>query len=304
MNRLGLAITRSNSLMSQPLTWKYCNVEFGTSESEWQITNKQQHIFSHHSFGAFHGTIWLPCFQVIDFGSSCYDNQRIYTYIQSRFYRAPEVIIGARYGMPIDMWSFGCILSELLTGYPLFGGEDEADQLACIIEICGMLPSHLLESAKRTRHFVSSQGHPWYCQVGFGPDGSVQLTGGRSRRGKYRGPPGTKDLASDALRNCEDRAFVDFLQRCLDLDPESRMTPVEAIRHPWLTVRRNSKQLQQQHGDTTTTATTTTHSGPSHLRRHPAATITNTTTTRRHRANKNHNNIVSHSKLAQIIGTM
>ena len=49
--------------------------------------------------------------QVIDFGSSCYEHQRVYTYIQSRFYRAPEVILGARYGMPIDIWSLGCILA-------------------------------------------------------------------------------------------------------------------------------------------------------------------------------------------------
>ena len=46
-------------------------------------------------------------FQVIDFGSSCYEHLRVYTYIQSRFYRAPEVILGAKYGMPIDMWSLG-----------------------------------------------------------------------------------------------------------------------------------------------------------------------------------------------------
>lgn len=45
--------------------------------------------------------------QVIDFGSSCFENQRVYTYIQSRFYRAPEVILGAKYGMAIDMWSLG-----------------------------------------------------------------------------------------------------------------------------------------------------------------------------------------------------
>ena len=46
----------------------------------------------------------------------------MYSYIQSRFYRSPEVMLGLRYGPPIDMWSLACILAELLTGYPLFPG--------------------------------------------------------------------------------------------------------------------------------------------------------------------------------------
>lgn len=54
--------------------------------------------------------------KVIDFGSSCFQDKRMYTYIQSRFYRAPEVILGLPYGPPIDMWSTGCILVELYTG--------------------------------------------------------------------------------------------------------------------------------------------------------------------------------------------
>ena len=171
--------------------------------------------------------------KIIDFGSSCYEHQRIYTYIQSRFYRAPEVIIGAKYGMPIDMWSFGCILAEMLTGYPLFPGEDENDQLACILEIQGMPPSKLLETAKRTRNFFSSKGYPRYCNVTVGGDGRVELVGGRSRRGKYRGPPGTKTLVH-ALKNCEDELFVDFLTKCLDWDPATRMTPPQALRHNWI----------------------------------------------------------------------
>jgi dual specificity tyrosine-phosphorylation-regulated kinase 2/3/4 len=54
--------------------------------------------------------------RLIDFGSSCFEDERIYTYIQSRFYRSPEVILGLPYDIAIDMWSFGCILSELYTG--------------------------------------------------------------------------------------------------------------------------------------------------------------------------------------------
>ncbi len=60
--------------------------------------------------------------QVIDFGSSCFEDERLYTYIQSRFYRSPEVLLGLPYGPAIDVWSMACILAELLTGFPLFPG--------------------------------------------------------------------------------------------------------------------------------------------------------------------------------------
>ncbi|XP_014906356.1 dual specificity tyrosine-phosphorylation-regulated kinase 2 isoform X1 [Poecilia latipinna] len=171
--------------------------------------------------------------KVIDFGSSCYEHQRVYTYIQSRFYRAPEVILGSRYGMPIDIWSLGCILAELLTGYPLLPGEDESDQLACIIELIGMPSPKLLEASKRAKNFVSSKGYPRYCTVTTMPDGSVVLNGGRSRRGKTRGPPGSKDWSA-ALKGCDDPLFLDFLKQCLEWDPALRMTPSQALRHPWL----------------------------------------------------------------------
>ena len=54
----------------------------------------------------------------------------VYTYIQSRFYRSPEVILGMDYSMAIDMWSLGCILAELYTGFPIFPGENEQEQLS------------------------------------------------------------------------------------------------------------------------------------------------------------------------------
>lgn len=171
--------------------------------------------------------------KVIDFGSSCYENQRIYTYIQSRFYRAPEVILGARYGMPIDMWSLGCILAELLTGFPLLPGEDEADQLACIIELLGMPPQKLLDASKRSKIFISSKGYPRYCTATTLPDGSTVLNGGVSRRGNPRGPPGSKDLCR-ALKGCDDPLFLDFVGRCLEWDPDLRMSPQAALRHAWL----------------------------------------------------------------------
>jgi dual specificity tyrosine-phosphorylation-regulated kinase 2/3/4 len=102
------------------------------------------------------------------------------------------VILGGKYGMPIDIWSLGCILAEMLTGYPLLPGEDEYDQLALIIELCGMPPTHVLENTKRARNFVSSKGYPRYCTATQMPDGTIALSGSRSKRGKLRGPPGSR----------------------------------------------------------------------------------------------------------------
>jgi serine/threonine protein kinase len=77
----------------------------------------------------------------------------VYTYIQSRFYRAPEVILGLPYSTAIDMWSLGCIVAELHTGYPLFPGENENEQLACIMEVLGLPPDNILQAATRRQLF-------------------------------------------------------------------------------------------------------------------------------------------------------
>jgi len=77
----------------------------------------------------------------------------VYTYIQSRFYRAPEVMLGLPYTTAIDIWSLGCIIAELHTGYPLFPGENEVEQLACIMEIFGPPPVQMLQLATRRKLF-------------------------------------------------------------------------------------------------------------------------------------------------------
>jgi dual specificity tyrosine-phosphorylation-regulated kinase 2/3/4 len=48
--------------------------------------------------------------KIIDIGSGCYEEEQMYTYIQSRYYRAPEIILGIPYTTAIDMWSLGCII--------------------------------------------------------------------------------------------------------------------------------------------------------------------------------------------------
>lgn len=54
--------------------------------------------------------------QVIDLGSSCYTSDHLSSYVQSRSYRAPEVILGLPYDQRVDVWSLGCILAELSSG--------------------------------------------------------------------------------------------------------------------------------------------------------------------------------------------
>ncbi|KAL1492836.1 hypothetical protein ABEB36_011018 [Hypothenemus hampei] len=101
------------------------------------------------------------------------------------------------------------------------------------MELLGMPPQRLLDQSKRAKNFISSKGIPRYCTCSTMNDGSMVLAGGLSRRGKPRGPPGSKELKR-ALKGCEDPLFLDFIQRCLDWDPETRLTPNQALRHAWL----------------------------------------------------------------------
>ncbi|KAI9656167.1 MAG: hypothetical protein M1829_000435 [Trizodia sp. TS-e1964] len=184
--------------------------------------------------------------KVIDFGSSCFENEKVYTYIQSRFYRSPEVILGMTYGMPIDMWSLGCILAELYTGYPIFPGENEQEQLACIMEVFGPPEKHLIEKSTRKKLFFDSMGKPRL----------TVSSKGRRRR------PSSKTL-QQALK-CDDEAFIDFLTRCLRWDPERRLKPDEAVNHEFLTgVRKPLKSRPQHLGSESPIKRSTTFSTPS-----------------------------------------
>ncbi|KAM9672368.1 dual specificity tyrosine-phosphorylation-regulated kinase 4 [Trichechus inunguis] len=161
--------------------------------------------------------------KVIDFGSSCYEHQKVYTYIQSRFYRSPEVILGHPYNMAIDMWSLGCIMAELYTGYPLFPGENEVEQLACIMEVLGLPPAHFIQTASRRQIFFDSKGFP------------KNIT---NNRGKKRYPD-SKDLMM--VLKTYDTSFLDFLRRCLVWEPSLRMTPGQALKHAWIHEPRSLK---------------------------------------------------------------
>ena len=98
--------------------------------------------------------------KIIDFGSSCFDNETIYTYIQSRYYRAPEIMLGIRYTPAIDMWSLGCIIYEMYVGLPLFAGEDEKEQMQCIMEVKNVPPRSMIVVASRRKIFFDDDYKP------------------------------------------------------------------------------------------------------------------------------------------------
>jgi len=171
-----------------------------------------------------------PNIKVIDFGSSVFTDWNLLSYVQSRFYRAPEVILGCHYDTAVDIWSFGCLLAELVLGYPLLPGYNEDDQMALIIEMLGMPPHHLLLGTqdRGSRFFSCLTGQPRYMmRLGLETDEECSA----------RGPPGSRDvslLLAPLLRSQQDSLMVDFIKRCLQWEPRKRMTASMALRHPWL----------------------------------------------------------------------
>mmetsp|Transcript_18919 Transcript_18919/g.18928 ORF Transcript_18919/g.18928 Transcript_18919/m.18928 type:complete len:127 (+) Transcript_18919:1208-1588(+) len=105
---------------------------------------------------------------------------------------------------------------ELYTGQPLFPGESEHEQLILIMEVCGVPPANVLEQSTKFDMFFSENNEP---KIIPNKHGVI----------KY---PGTKNL--EQLLNCSNEQFFDFIKRCLDFDPETRITPIEAMEHPWI----------------------------------------------------------------------
>jgi len=95
--------------------------------------------------------------KVTDFGSACFKDNTFFQYIQSRYYRAPETIVGYPYSMEIDMWSLGCIAAELFIGEPLLPGSSEFDQLYKIVEFIGEIPNYMLKVGKNTKKYFNTK---------------------------------------------------------------------------------------------------------------------------------------------------
>ncbi|CAB3405896.1 unnamed protein product [Caenorhabditis bovis] len=133
-------------------------------------------------------------------------------YVQTRWYRSPEVIYWNidSYTTLADMWSVGCIAAELLTGIPLFPGEDVNMQYEMITQLCGSPDAELLDKIERGNSInmrMVVESYPHFTRKNF------------ARHFQYADPP---------------PEFIDFLEKILVLDPEKRMTVEEAIKHPYM----------------------------------------------------------------------
>jgi dual specificity tyrosine-phosphorylation-regulated kinase 2/3/4 len=166
--------------------------------------------------------------RVIDFGSSCFIGRQRYEYIQSRFYRAPEVILGIKYGPPMDIWSVACIMVELLIGRPLFPGDTEHEQLDMWMEVLGPPSQDLLAISGRKAEFFASNG---------------QL---HAMKGAKRRRVGSTTIEN--LTHLTDKLLVDLLKKCFVWEQDKRITAADALNHPWFTVKEiTSARTSTQH---------------------------------------------------------
>ncbi|CCF58791.1 hypothetical protein KAFR_0F01940 [Kazachstania africana CBS 2517] len=194
-----------------------------------------------------------PDIKIIDFGSSCEETRTVYTYIQSRFYRAPEIILGIPYSTSIDMWSLGCIVAELFLGIPIFPGSSEFNQLTRIITTLGYPPNWMLEMGKNTSKFMKKSeecDQSMKYKLKTIDEFNCDFEKANEQPGKkyfkwdklndiirnYRIPKtiqNSNDLVQQEMNHRE--CLIHFLSGILNLNPLERWTPQQASLHPFIT---------------------------------------------------------------------
>ncbi|KAK6786460.1 hypothetical protein RDI58_014985 [Solanum bulbocastanum] len=156
--------------------------------------------------------------KVIDLGSSCFQSDSLSLYVQSRSYRAPEVILGLPYDTKIDLWSLGCILGELCSGEVLFPNEAVVMLLARVIGMLGPVDMDMLERGQETQKYFTKD----YDLYHINEDTSLL---------EYIIP---EETSLEHQLSVSDPLFLDFVRKLLEINPQKRLTAKEALDHPWL----------------------------------------------------------------------
>ncbi|KAG9271986.1 homeodomain-interacting protein kinase 3 isoform X3 [Astyanax mexicanus] len=188
--------------------------------------------------------------KVIDFGSASHVSKAVCsTYLQSRYYRAPEIILGLPFCEAIDMWSLGCVIAELFLGWPLYPGALEYDQIRYISQTQGLPGEQLLNVGTKTSRFFRKESDSPYAAWRLKTTEEHETeTGMKSKEArKYifsclddighvnlvLNMEGCDQLAEKADR----REFVDLLKMMLLIDAEQRIAPLDALNHPFVTMQ-------------------------------------------------------------------
>ncbi|KTW28862.1 hypothetical protein T552_01491 [Pneumocystis carinii B80] len=171
--------------------------------------------------------------KICDLGSASFDSDsNITPYLVSRFYRAPEIILGLSHDYSLDIWSIGCTLYELYTGKILFPGRTNNHMLRLMMECRGKFNHKII----RKGQFSSIHFDQHFNFISTEKD---KITGNDVSKIIAISKP-VRDLRSRLLSNMSNedpklmKNFIDLLERCLDLDPEKRLTAYEALKHPFI----------------------------------------------------------------------
>jgi serine/threonine protein kinase len=154
---------------------------------------------------------------LIDWSSASIGYSQKAPYVQSRFYRAPEVILRQKYGPSVDIWSLACVVAELFLGSPLFPGSDEIEMLRLIQLKLGILPTMMIK--RMGEDSPARVSDEWRLEASMYLPGNFEL----SLRERW----GNNDL--DFL------AFINILRLMLQLNCDARITPSFACDHPFVT---------------------------------------------------------------------
>ncbi|PNH29050.1 hypothetical protein BJF96_g7597 [Verticillium dahliae] len=174
----------------------------------------------------------------VDRSDAATAHNEITPYLVSRFYRAPEVILGMPYDYAIDMWSIGCTLYELYTGKILFTGDSNNQMLKAIMEVRGKITPKLYKRGQLSAMHFDDLGN--FISVEHD-----KVLGKTAVRTLSIVKP-TRDLrtrlttAAAGMSDAETRDlnhFIDLLEHCLALNPEKRIKPLDALKHPFFTAR-------------------------------------------------------------------